>query len=684
MKGCLIISTAFRTSRRGQNMYEISPDIVKTVRNDIIHIIRGKADEYSDFNNLLMLLKQKAKPWELIPVIAFYAETLFIKGTTDSERMALFDLIESEEESLESENTFLSIASERTPADRLRVLFYTQLALSSILLIKSKMEFNESNQNPNRYAEYSLLRRRGISIIHEMSVIKSFIHYEQFPYSAAHAPTVHHDIAESKLAANDFIYSLLITDENCNPAEYLYYAAETWKERLSQPHSQYWNTFEVLSYFPFLDKGKFDTFVINIFSAIDLWTKLCEKEDEKEKSFPTLKWFDLITGISSFLPNSTYDLGRVDSPSDCSPTSSQYLCWKLGHIVGKFVKSGVKAGKSLSGIQGNLIDEAIKQSADYKTIFIYDSKEIYKNLPIIIQILEYCHENVDWQTNKKRAIALWKSFVRTDQISLNQITPATDLFWAIICGLSDSLLTDNPVPLIPDNEVIKSERANAVSELPVNLDLNPMGVSGKEIENELRRRLGNVYDNLPHKILELLKSCRENCNTNVGIKHSITDFDLAVRYWMQLLLTFSLDKEASMINGFNFIKMGQRTLSPSDLSNVQWGRVFKDSYKSVPNDPNNEYSSYRIAFENYIKKNISNVTMDTLKSISEQLLDIGGIRNKVIHEGDRDITERQMRKYLLAAETLVLGTDAKQGLIVNLSLLFRNNGNFVSDWNLSK
>jgi hypothetical protein len=117
---------------------------------------------------------------------------------------------------------------------------------------------------------------------------------------------------------------------------------------------------------------------------------------------------------------------------------------------------------------------------------------------------------------------------------------------------------------------------------------------------------------------------------------------------------------------------------------VQWGRVFKDSYKSVPNDPNNEYSSYRIAFENYIKKNISNVTMDTLKSISEQLLDIGGIRNKVIHEGDRDITERQMRKYLLAAETLVLGTDAKQGLIVNLSLLFRNNGNFVSDWNLSK
>jgi len=50
-------------------------------------------------------------------------------------------------------------------------------------------------------------------------------------------------------------------------------------------------------------------------------------------------------------------------------------------------------------------------------------------------------------------------------------------------------------------------------------------------------------------------------------------------------INFSLDKEASMINGFNFIKMGQRTLSPSDLSNVQWGRVFKDSYKSVPNDP---------------------------------------------------------------------------------------------------
>ena len=74
----------------------------------------------------------------------------------------------------------------------------------------------------------------------------------------------------------------------------------------------------------------------------------------------------------------------------------------------------------------------------------------------------------------------------------------------------------------------------------------------------------------------------------------------------------------------------------------------------------------------------------SLKSISEQLLDIGGIRNKVIHEGDRDITEKQMRKYLLDAETLVLGTDAKQGLIVNLSRLFRNNGNFFPRLELVK
>ena len=46
---------------------------------------------------------------------------------------------------------------------------------------------------------------------------------------------------------------------------------------------------------------------------------------------------------------------------------------------------------------------------------------------------------------------------------------------------------------------------------------------------------------------------------------------------------------------------------------------------------------------------------DLFKLVAKQLLKIGDIRNKVVHEGEKATPEKQIRKYYTDAQKLVLG-----------------------------
>jgi len=189
-----------------------------------------------------------------------------------------------------------------------------------------------------------------------------------------------------------------------------------------------------------------------------------------------------------------------------------------------------------------------------------------------------------------------------------------------------------------------------------------------------------VYDLLPDKIIELLKYCKNNCRTNIEIRHSIMDYDLAVKCWIQRLLTFHLDREINLFKNPNLLKRGRKTSIPSDLANAEWGRVFKDIYRAMPNNPDNNRWIYRATFESYYKKYLSPIQTDDFRSVGEHLQALGDIRNQVLHESDKEISEKKYRTLLNDMEKLVLGSEGKSGLIKDLYRLFQNNKSQSAEW----
>jgi hypothetical protein len=430
-----------------------------------------------------------------------------------------------------------------------------------------------------------------------------------------------------------------------------------------------------------LDKVKFDTFIINIFSAIDLWTIVCEKEDEKEKSFPTLRWFDLFASIASFFPNSIYDLNNVESPERCRKESSQYLSWKLGYTIGNCIKSAKKSHIEADQVLDFLIQESIKQNADYKINFVQDTKNIYSALPAIIGIINNVNKTTEWPENRRRALALWKNYKKTDQTPLAQITPGTDLYWAINTGICDSMLMGEILRERSNDFVLSSSDVlNIKKEIDDSTGPSSKSVSDQDIEEALKNRLGSIYDILPEKIIEPLKYCKNNCRTNLEIIHCLVDYDLAIKYWIQRLLTFHLDREINLFKSPDLLRRGQKTSLPSDLANAEWGIIFKDIYRAIPNNPEKRHWIYRATFESYYKKYLNPIQPDDFRRVGEHLQAIGSIRNQVLHESDKEISEKRYRTLLSDMDKLVLGSEGKPGLIKDIYRLFQNNKSQSSEW----
>ncbi|MDD5701025.1 MAG: hypothetical protein PHU23_03150 [Dehalococcoidales bacterium] len=646
-------------------MYEIKPDTVIKIGRSLKLIIRNQADELSDINKLLAKHQEREKDWTLMPAITFNAGFLYLRGDTESERLALYNLIEVTTPHLEAANEFLSSPSPRTPYDRKAMLFHAQLALATIQLIYGNRLIENISSNPANYGEGILLRTRALKLIKSLSSIGSFIDYEEFPYTQPRMRNVLTDeIFKSKIVANDFIYPLLINIQCQDPGEYLLYALSILKEPMV---SLYLNESEV-------------KLVDSISNATEIWIRQCQDQKGKDKYQVVLDWLDLITGVGSFLPYIKKDETRMSSPSMCGKDSISFWSWKLGYIIGQFIRSLSGSKKTVADIQNYLLKTISRRDWYEKSNLANDEKEIKELVPVVGAFLQGWNQNNNWNHIRAHAASMWIHLERSEKLSLYNITPRSDIYWAICVGIADAMIKESS----SQSNIVESEekplRSNIDSLLASQDNDDPID-SSKMTKNPfpsptapqqepyqyLQTKLGDVFPKLPARVVDHLVYCIKNKGTYTGISSAISEFDRSVRDCMQDILTNSLDRYAQQDKTFRYIQTRGRPRLPSGLSNAEWGSIFKSitQLKSCKE----EYNSYRALFENYIKKNFPNLDLGMLRILAKKLLSIREIRNVDVYENNEANLET-VKSYFNEMEDLVLGSENDTGVIADILKMF--------------
>lgn len=653
---------------------DINPAIVQSVSSRLNYVLHQKGKEFYDLDTLLKANNQETKPWMIIPALGIWSGILYSRGNTITEKSAILRIEESSLSVLEREADLLAVPSAHTPPDRVVMLFHVLLSLSTILLIKgARLSEYTSNQLAD-YAEGLLCRNRALGMIRRLSAIGPYINYEQFPYLAPRlANVVHDDILTAKIVANEYIHKLLMLTSAFSPApaEYLCYVAAMMRGP----------AFSIL-------RHREDPLIDNIISAIDIWTTQCTNQH-----FHTVKglpgWLDLVTTVARFLPLVDPSSQKAESPETCPRESSQYFSWKLGKTIGMGTKSLFRTRDRLSKFK-HLITDSLNLPRLMEEADLSNSTDDVKfAAQFTAGLLLGYDERTNWKEVKKTASVFWKhTFHPQDnrwtlsnlqpRLLLSQINPASDLYWAICIGLSDAMLKTtessqsliSPVTSHTDLNLSYGILHQDIKDIPI---VSPTGESAgnpdveDEQDTELKRRLGEVYLRLPGSMREVIKTCIRTDQTQMEIRHSISDLNDIVRHWLQTLLTQSLDRQITSPVDFHYINRSGKQVLPSNLSNSIWGHIFKEIAAGIPSS---QYQSYRLLCEEYCKK-IPNMNIQMLKTLGKILLSIGDIRNITTHEENLD---EDLAGYLEKMNHLVLGNGDKTGAITIIDHLFRGHG----------
>jgi hypothetical protein len=174
--------------------------------------------------------------------------------------------------------------------------------------------------------------------------------------------------------------------------------------------------------------------------------------------------------------------------------------------------------------------------------------------------------------------------------------------------------------------------------------------------------LGEAYNHLPDNVSEPLGAAAQHGRSIRDMSHSIMDIDDAVKAWLQVNLTNTLDRMVTP--GFSFLRRASAEVMPSGLSNAQWGHIFKEIARS---EESRDLRGYRELCEEYVRANFPAMEMRALKSLGTVLLDIGSARNARVHESP---TETDLQHLLEGVKRAALGSSSKPGAIVLIFQLF--------------
>lgn len=469
---------------------EISPETEDTIKNFLSLLMNG--DDIATFSNLdhaITIVKEAQPCWQAPASIGVHA-AVFHLAETDAEATLLQDLIGRALAPLETllESLAPKAGEKALGEERAHLLFHSRFGLGFLLLASGD---EERAKTVLHQMAATRLPMRGVEVRAGPGIIR-----------------LTRDITRGKLLAALFMQGVYKRKEDYGEALYLITEAVA-----CNPLSP------VL---PALTE--------QAPALLDHWAERCEEEDAStEYDSPTLGWLDLFAEAAEILSVCQEADSSGALPNECKGEAAQFLAWKFGQIAGEFATHG-RWRDGPFGASTQFIRE------DWRVIgeefnLLREGEKVSRALNVVAALLCEYEPNRVWEKIREHYILMWNTSYTYQGTSLSELTPESDLYWAMRIGFADKMLEAQqhriigaPVSILPTIHSIEGVKdilsAIALRELKLQQSLDEIierqPSSKREIGQFLEQQLNSIWVELPAKVIDTLVKAESYYKTEVN------------------------------------------------------------------------------------------------------------------------------------------------------------------------
>ena len=355
--------------------------------------------------------------------------------------------------------------------------------------------------------------------------------------------------------------------------------------------------------------------------------------------------------------------------------TAPFLAWTFGQIVGRFATYDRWRENPFEAFTEFLEDPPW----DEGVTLLRGGEKVSLASNTVVTFLCECEPNRDWEKVRQRYVSMWNNSYTYQGISLSELTPESDLYWAMRIGFVDKMLETQPKQLIAPLPTEKLETIATRTSLGVFKVLQDMSELKLTIESSLpsdlekirlltASQLGDVWDKLPAGVADALMEAEQSFQVRTRTQQAILDFHKASEecfrcYFIDPLVAYmnkpGLEEMTLHVGprgkarpiriGVN-IARGSHLMNPRRLSLRDWAGLFE-----MLADPEQK-AMVNLAMKMFIKQNWPKFDFATFEQLVEPLKKIQEYRNHAAHPypprphmEERNELE-EMRKLVLGIE----------------------------------
>jgi hypothetical protein len=400
---------------------------------------------------------------------------------------------------------------------------------------------------------------------------------------------------------------------------------------------------------------------------LDRWAARCERIRQRENVDELdafVEWTVLLTQAGEVLSVCQHADTSGTLPGECRQDSAQFLAYKLGQLAARFASDNA-----------HLWQDFMEESDQPGGVDF-----------LVEALLCDLEARPDWHKLRDRYETGWRRTVVYDRASVEEISPAIDLYWAMRIGFADKLLETTQALVAAEPPAASPDRMQIIQDMLTGIGLRQLKQQREEderlpptedaIEQCLRERLGDLWDNLPSDVADVLMhaeySYEARMQSGTTTRQVVMGFHDAVwacfqAYFLDRFIAF-LEKEKWQSTRLSYRGWQDRWEerefkpdNPTSLSIRGWASVLQ-----VVADPEHK-GTENLQVKEFVKRSWPTLGRDVLKELAGSLHEVQDYRNPAVHRQWPPRSHHEERADLEAMRKLVLGTEGgASSLIVQI------------------
>jgi hypothetical protein len=402
---------------------------------------------------------------------------------------------------------------------------------------------------------------------------------------------------------------------------------------------------------------------------LDRWAARCERIRQRESVDELdafVEWTVLLTQAGEVLSVCQHADTSGTLPGKCKHDSAQFLAYKLGQLAARFAT----------------------ENAHLWQDFMEESDQPGRVDFLVEALLCDLEARPDWYKLRDRYETGWRRTLVCDRASVEEISPAIDLYWAMRIGFADKMLEAThalevaaPPVAAPDliGQIQRIEDIASTTALRLIKRQREEDERRPPTEQELRlfleERLARVWDSLPSDVTDALLSAeyayRAGWQSGIPTRAVVKGFHEAVEacfewYFAKPFATYLNEGGVSHTTVYWGVWREQPQKSefqannPRCLSLGRWAGAFKVAADAdLP-------ASKNLQVATFLKDNWPDLGKDALRELADSLGKVQDYRNRAEHPHSPPRPRHTERSELGEMRKLVLGTADSPSIIAQI------------------